>query len=226
MSRRGNPFTSKAKQQDDLLAGGLRSDEWQEDDQEEPAPLSSGSQTAAPQPIGQPTARGAAPGPAAAAAAAPPPPPPPVAGVPLPPGEPAAGLPVYPPQPLGGSYGAYPAPSATAPPGAVTDDALYPPPITAASGAWGQQPGYQPQQPGVYGVSSAGGGDPYGGPAGYPPGYAPQQAPAWTGGYASDAPLAFTSFATEAAPRPPMRCMGWGEQWTLFLCGILIWPLW
>lgn len=53
-------------------------------------------------------------------------------------------------------------------------------------------------------------------------------ATAWTGGYATDQPLSYTSFQTSGAPeqRPPLKCGGCGEQWVLFLCGILIWPLW
>lgn len=100
-----------------------------------------------------------------------------------------------------------------------------PAPGYATMGAWGSAP---PQQ-GVWGVSSSQY-QPYGAtPApGYPPSYASQQqGAAWTGGGPSDLPLAYAAFDQQAAAaRPPLGCWGWGEQWTLFICGILIWPLW
>lgn len=94
----------------------------------------------------------------------------------------------------------------------------------ATTGAWGTQ---RPAQ-GVWGLSSSDSG-----PAGYPPpsyssgAYAPptySQQAAWAG--PSDQPQYASFEQSAAAAQPPLRCAGWGEQWVLFLCGIIIWPLW
>lgn len=217
----GNPFKKGKDKQP--LSGGVRSDEWDDDQEDEvpPPPLTRQAEGPAgyppPAPFARPTegpgpagypplSTSASAGLATAGSGAPPPP---GGGAP----QPVAGVPAFPP------------PSAAAPPGAAAPDPYQipaPAPSTApyaygSSGAWGGAPpvsGY-PQQ-GVYGLSSDG-----------PAGYAPQQGAAWTGGYATEQPLTYSTFEQQAGgPQVPMRCWGMGEQWLLFIVGILIWPLW
>lgn len=204
----GNPFKSSGKGEGGLLgAGGLRSDQWDDQELEQPSPPSgdaagSGSTAAAATgaaaaPGAAPVAaqRSAAPGYTAAEAPLPPPPPPVATGSFLPPPPPAT----QPPTVTG-------VPASTA-------------------GAWGAaQPA---QQPGVWAVSSSQFDS--SGPAGYPPasgypppagGFQPQyggygapsyQAQQWTGGY-SDQPL------TCELMRVPL---GWGGQSRESAAGLL-----
>lgn len=57
----------------------------------------------------------------------------------------------------------------------------------------------------------------------------PQAAPAWTNSYPTDQQLAYTLALEQAGGAPPrqkLACGGLGEQWSLFLIGIFLWPLW
>lgn len=219
----GNPFKSSGKGEGGLLgAGGLRSDQWDDQELEQPSPPSgdaAGSGSTAAAANGAAAAPGAAPVAAQRSAA---------------PGYTAAEAPLPPPPPpvATGSFLPQP-PPATQPPTVTGVPA-------STAGAWGAaQPA---QQPGVWAVSSSQFDS--SGPAGYPPasgypppagGFQPQyggygapsyQAQQWTGGY-SDQPLTYTTFEQSAgAQQQPMGCWGWGEQWACFIIGILIWPLW
>ncbi|KAL4452076.1 hypothetical protein ABPG75_007738 [Micractinium tetrahymenae] len=229
----GNPFATREgeAQKEDLLAGAERSDApWHDDEGAAPSPVvqpaSSFSRrrrsaSLSPRDAQTESRAAAEPGAVAAADEALPPPPPlvpaPLASEPPHPdgteGPPAAGaapgVPYYPPAPGttgawgSGPYGGGPY-GGSIPPGA-------PPPAGGAGG-------------GLYGVGAA---DYY---STQPPPYGqPATAPAWTAGYpAADQPLTYQTFEQQGGGAPPgkMRCGGLGEQWTLFLVGLIIWPLW
>ncbi|PSC75334.1 Endonuclease exonuclease phosphatase family isoform B [Micractinium conductrix] len=232
----GNPFAKEGKQ--DLLAGGsdaLRSDDpdWQnQNEEQEPARSAAlpagelaeaagaleGAPGAAQAPEQLQQQRGAAP---VAAYGAQLPPPPPLVPAPLPPGAVSGTL-----------YGD----------GSSADGRPYYPSAPGASGAWGSgsyeaaaaaappQPGFPPTAPG-YPLPAAGSMGMYGISSDYQygAGAPPQAAPAWTNSYPTDQQLAYTLALEQAGGAPPrqkLACGGLGEQWSLFLIGIFLWPLW
>ncbi|PRW05809.1 hypothetical protein C2E21_9479 [Chlorella sorokiniana] len=215
----GNPFKKDDKGEGGLLSTVLRSDQWDDQDLEQPAGAAAGPVPTAAEDKG------------AAAAAAPPPAAFDAAQRSAAPAYTAAEAPLPPPPPPVATASFIPPPLATQPPTVTGVPA-------STAGAWGAaQPA---QQPGVWGVSSS---QYDSGPAGYPPGYggygapggAPYGAPGgapgyqaqqWTGG-PSDQPLTYTTFEQSAGgQQQPLGCYGWGEQWACFIIGILIWPLW
>ncbi|KAL4437513.1 hypothetical protein ABPG77_003494 [Micractinium sp. CCAP 211/92] len=229
----GNPFAKRegGAQKEDLLAGAERSDALWHDEEESPRPVAQPSSsfgrrrhsTSLSPESAQTESRAAVePGAAAAELGSLPPPPPLVP-------PPSASEPP--------ALGSAQEPLAT---GTAAGTPYYPP-APGTSGAWGSNPyGSNP-----YGGSPYGGGAPPGvpppagdGPYGAAPGdyYStqpaygqPAMAPAWTAGYpAADQPLTYQTFEQQGGGPPPgkMRCGGLGEQWTLFLVGLIIWPLW
>lgn len=238
----GNPFAKRegGAQKEDLLADAERSDAPWHDEEEASSPPAAQpassfnrrrrSTSLSPETAQTGSRAAMEPGMAAAELSGLPPPPP------LVPAPSASEPPAQ--------VGAEAVPAAGAVPGVP-----YYPPAPGATGAWGSGPygggpygGDGPYGGRPYGAPSgalppgagAPAGGPYGGaPADYystqPPHGQPTTAPAWTAGYpAADQPLTYQTFEQQGGGLPPakMRCGGLGEQWTLFLVGLIIWPLW